>query len=98
MKELATEVAAVKAHKETRVEYMTLLMELKRQRKEGWQEGRAEGKAEGIAEGEQLRSEAVALDMLRDNEPLSRIIKYARLSKEQIQNLAQAHHLPLTEG
>lgn len=39
MKELATEVAAVKAHKETRVEYMTLLMELKRQRKEGWQEG-----------------------------------------------------------
>ncbi|MDD6698174.1 MAG: hypothetical protein ACI4OD_11200 [Selenomonas sp.] len=36
------EVRKVKEHKETRWEYMTLMMEIKKQ----WQEGHAEGKAE----------------------------------------------------
>ncbi|WP_455048125.1 hypothetical protein [Mitsuokella sp.] len=77
-------------------------MELKRQRKEGWKEGKAEGIVEGMAQGinqgEQRRSESVALDMLRDHEPLSRIIRYARLTKEQIMKIAQQHHLTLNEG
>ena len=38
-------------HNETRVEYMTLMMELKEQRREGYDEGKTEGRAEGRAEG-----------------------------------------------
>ena len=45
-KSIESEVRKVKAHKETRWEYMTLMMEIKKQ----WQEGHAEGRAEGKAE------------------------------------------------
>ncbi len=69
---------------------MTLLMELKRQRKEGI--------AEGITKGEQRHANTVALTMLQDHEPLSRIMRYAHLTKEQIEKIAQAHHLTLNEG
>ena len=43
--DIAAEVERVKLHKETRLEYMTFLMELKEQRREGREEGRAEGEA-----------------------------------------------------
>ena len=49
-KDIATEVDRVKQHKETKVEYMTLMMELKQQRREGREEGKAEGKVEGKLE------------------------------------------------
>lgn len=45
-KDVATEVNRVKAHKETRVEYMTLMMELKEQRREGYDEGLHTGREE----------------------------------------------------
>ena len=45
-KSIENEVRKVKEHKETRWEYMTLMMEIKKQ----WQEGHAEGRAEGKAE------------------------------------------------
>ena len=51
-KNIEEEVRKVKDHKETRWEYMTLMMEMKRQRSEGREEGRAEGREEGRAEGE----------------------------------------------
>ena len=37
--DIAAEVERVKQHNETRVEYMTLMMELKQQRREGYTEG-----------------------------------------------------------
>lgn len=40
--DIAQEVENVKMHKETRLEYMTLLMEMKEQRKEGREEGMAQ--------------------------------------------------------
>ena len=49
-REIATEVAQVKEHKEMKVEYMTLMLELKQQRREGMAEGMAKGRAEGRAE------------------------------------------------
>ena len=52
---IAAEVERVKQHNETRVEYMTLMMELKQQRREGYNEGKAEGKAEG-QDSERLNS------------------------------------------
>lgn len=39
-RDIATEVDRVKQHKETRVEYMTLVMEMKQQRREGQEEER----------------------------------------------------------
>lgn len=39
-KDVALEVEKVKQHKETRVEYMTLMMELQQQRREGREEGK----------------------------------------------------------
>ena len=42
--DIAAEVERVKQHNETKVEYMTLMMELKEQRREGYNEGKADGK------------------------------------------------------
>ena len=39
-KDVASEVNKVKQHNETKVEYMTLMMELKQQRREGYNEGK----------------------------------------------------------
>ncbi len=46
--DIATEVDKVKQHKETRVEYMTLMMELKQQRREGKREGAESKQVEDI--------------------------------------------------
>ncbi len=48
---------------------------------------RAEGLAEGHAEGRNDERAAVALDMLADNEPLEKIIKYSHLPKEKVLEL-----------
>ena len=42
--DIAAEVERLKQHNETKVEYMTLMMELKEQRREGYAEGEAKGK------------------------------------------------------
>ena len=47
-----------------------------------------EGRAEGRAEGQLEMATNTALDMLRDHEPMEKIIKYSRLSEEQIKELA----------
>ncbi len=44
---IAAEVERLKQHDETKVEYMTLMMELKEQRREGYDEGINKGRNEG---------------------------------------------------
>lgn len=46
--DIAAEVERIKQHKETKVEYMTLMMELKEQRREGYDEGRTDGRVDNI--------------------------------------------------
>ena len=46
--DIAAEVERIKRHNETRVEYMTLMMELKEQRREGYAEGRTDGRVDNI--------------------------------------------------
>jgi len=58
-------------------------------RAEGRAEGRAQGLAEGLAEGERKNQEQTALDMLRDNMDMQRIMKYTHLSAERIAELAK---------
>ena len=45
--DIAAEVERLKQHNETKVEYMTLMMELKEQRREGYNEGKADGEVQG---------------------------------------------------
>jgi hypothetical protein len=49
----------------------------------GIQKGRAEGRAEGKAE----RNVELAKEMLADNEPMQKIIKFSHLTEEQIKAL-----------
>ena len=51
-----------------------------------------EGRAEGRAEGQLEMATNTALDMLRDHEPMEKIIKYSRLSEERIKELALQIH------
>ena len=50
-KDVKAETERIKEHKETRLEYMTLMMELKEQWREGRKAGIKEGRKEGIKEG-----------------------------------------------
>lgn len=46
-----------------------------------------EGKAEGLAEGEMKGIEKIAINMLKDKEPLDKILRFTGLSQEQIAKL-----------
>ena len=46
--DIAAEVERLKQHNETKVEYMTLMMELKEQRREGFDEGINKGRVDNI--------------------------------------------------
>jgi len=52
-------------------------------------EGHAAGLAEGRLEGRLEERTSLALDMLRDKNPMDEIIKYSRLTPERIEELAQ---------
>ena len=56
-------------------------------RAEGLAEGRVEGRAEGRVEGRDDERTAVALDMLADNEPIEKIVKYSHLPESKILEL-----------
>ena len=78
-------------------EKKTLEMEREEGREEGRAEGEAKGRAEGKAEGEALgktlgateANERMATDMLKDGEPMSKIVKYSTLTEGAIRKLAK---------
>ena len=73
-------IKEIKIKEEERVSYMTFAMKI--------QEAHDEGRAEGRAEGTREMAINTAIDMLRDNEPIEKIVKYSRLTEEQIRELA----------
>ena len=73
-------IKEIKIKEEERVSYMTFAMKI--------QEAHDEGRAEGRAEGTREMAINTAIDMLRDDEPIEKIIKYSRLTEEQIRELA----------
>lgn len=81
IREIDNCINETKTNHEERVSYMTYEMKMR----EAHDDGRSEGRTEGITEG---RTET-ALDMLRDNEPMEKIIKYSHLPKERILELAK---------
>ena len=78
---LDTEVKAIKQHKETRREYMTLAMELKRMF------------AEGERTGEQKKETMMILEMLREGISKETIARCARVSVEYVVELGKKNHL-----
>ena len=64
----------------------------------GLAEGRDEGLAQGLAEGEAKKSRETALEMLKDREPLTKIMKYSKLAKEDILLLAKENGLEVIGG
>ena len=66
---------------------------LEMERAEGREEGRAEGDALGEERGKSLgateANERMATDMLKDGEPISKIVKYSTLTEAAIRKLAK---------
>ena len=61
--------------------------ELYVEKKNARAEGLAEGRAEGRVEGRNDERTAVALDMLADNEPIEKIVKYSHLPESKVLEL-----------
>ena len=83
------QVWAVKNDKKAREEYMVLQAELRDTEIVAFEAGEAKGHAAGLAEGEAKKSRETALEMLKDGEPLTKIMKYSKLAKEDILLLAK---------
>ena len=67
-------------------------------REEGRKAGVEEGLAQGLAEGEAKKSRETAIEMLKDGEPLTKIMKYSKLDKEAILLLAKENGLEVING
>ena len=67
-------------------------------REEGRKAGVEEGLAQGLAEGEAKKSRETAIEMLKDGEPLTKIMKYSKLDKEAILLLAKENGLEVIGG
>ncbi|WP_367364648.1 Rpn family recombination-promoting nuclease/putative transposase [Candidatus Tisiphia endosymbiont of Nedyus quadrimaculatus] len=70
-----------------RIEANTLKKQLEKGREEGREEGREKGREEGREKGREEERISMAKEMLLNNEPMEKIIKYTKLSKSQIENL-----------
>ncbi|WP_300623457.1 hypothetical protein [uncultured Megasphaera sp.] len=81
VKAVEDEVMRVKEHKETRREYMTYAMEIKRR------------ELASFAEGEKKKETMMILAMLKDGVAKETIAKYAKVSVEYITELGKKHHL-----
>ena len=76
---------------------MVLSTRLKDERMAGRAEGRAAGREEGMIVAEAKERQSTAIEMLKDKESLTKIIKYSRLSEKEIYALAEAHGLEVME-
>ena len=87
--DVARQIVAVKNDPIARRDYMVLATRIKDARRAGYVEGEAKGREAGLAEGEEKKSRETALEMLKDREPLTKIMKYSKLAKEDILLLAK---------
>ena len=101
-KDVERQVWAVKNDKKAREEYMVLQAKIREHEivayEAGEAQGHAAGLAEGLAEGEAKKSRETAIEMLKDGEPLAKIMKYSKLDKEAILLLAKENGLEVIDG
>ena len=86
-KDIAAEVERLKRHEETRVEYMTLMMEMKRYWREGFDKGRDEGETIGV----QRAKVANALSMFADKFSVDKVAKYSQLSLQEVNEIGKQY-------
>ena len=96
--DVARQIVAVKNDPIARRDYMVLATRIKDARRAGYVEGEAKGRADGLAEGEAKKSRETAIEMLKDGEPLTKIMKYSKLDKEAILLLAKENGLEVIGG
>ena len=96
--DVARQIVAVKNDPIARRDYMVLATRIKDARRAGYVEGEAKGLAQGLAEGEAKKSRETAIEMLKDGEPLTKIMKYSKLDKEAILLLAKENGLEVIGG
>ena len=108
-KDVERQVWAVKNDKKAREEYMVLQAKIREHEiiafeageaqghAAGLAEGEAKGRADGLAEGEAKKSRETALEMLKDGEPLTKIMKYSKLGQEDILLLARENGLEVID-
>ena len=84
--DFASEVEKVRAHKETELEYMTLLAaELMRDKQIGYNKGLLDGEARGEAKGQSILLQA--LKMLKQHIPIDKICQEIGCSKKYLLEL-----------
>ena len=76
---------------------MVLATRIKDARRAGYVEGEAKGREAGLAEGEAKKSRETAIEMLKDGEPLTKIMKYSKLGQEDILLLARENGLEVID-
>ena len=96
--DVARQIVAVKNDPIARRDYMVLATRIKDARRAGYVEGEAKGLAQGLAEGEAKKSRETAIEMLKDGEPLTKIMKYSKLDKEAILLLGKENSLEVIGG
>ena len=81
MKEIDTEVELSKSRDEWRREYMTLALEIEKEKKQSWEAGKAEGKVE------------VVIDMLKEKMSIDMIACFTKLTVDQIKEIGKKNAL-----
>jgi predicted transposase YdaD len=66
----------------------------KKLREEGIIEAKIKGKIEGILEGKIEGKIEIAVEMIEDGEPIEKIIKYSKLTEEEILELKKKQLKP----
>ena len=89
VKAVEDEVMRVKEHKETRREYMTYAMEIKRRELASF----AEGEKTGEKKGKKKKETMMILAMLRKGFSVESIAECAQTSVEYIMELGKKNHL-----
>ena len=101
-KKLESEAARIKNREDWRYQIMTLDMEIQVMKrhvaekarlegeKEGERRGEERGEKRGKMIGEKRGREAVAMEMLKDGEPIDKITKYSKLTEAAIRKLAKS--------
>ena len=69
---------------------MTLDMEIQVMKRHVAEKARLEGEKRGKMIGEKRGREAVAMEMLKDGEPIDKITKYSKLTEAAIRKLANS--------
>ena len=85
-KKLDKEATRIKNREEWRLKIMTLDMEIEMMKRRTAEKAKQEGKQEGKLE----ERKAVAMEMIKNGEPLEKILQYSKLTEAAIRKLAKS--------